>query len=291
MEEKFSFKKGYRARAVFRVCNVIFLIMVMIMMIVPILKIVSDSFDATTSYGMNLIPKQFTTLAYKKIITNTDLYRPFLISIYTTTIGTALSLFLTTLGAYVLIQKDMPGRKLLVWFIFFTMIFEGGLVPTYLTIKSIGLMNTLTAVILIKSIEVYNVVLMKNFFEQIPESLMEAAEIDGCSPMGIFVRVVLPLSKPALASIGLFIAVMYYNEFFNYVIYITDTTKYNFQVKLRELILDSTALTNAQSGEEVVLLKTVQNACVVVAMVPFMIIYPFCQKYFVQGVTMGAVKG
>lgn len=291
MEQKFSFKKGYRARSTFRVFNVIFLCIVMLAMIIPILKILSDSFDAATTYGMNLIPKNFTTLAYEKIFTNTDLYRPFLISIYTTSVGTVISLFLTTLGAYVLIQNDMPGRKLLVWFIFFTMIFEGGLVPTYLTVKNIGLMNSLWSVILIKSIEVYNVILMKNFFEQIPGSLMEAAEIDGCSPMGIFTKVVLPLSKPALASIGLFISVMYYNEFFSFVIYITDTTKYNFQVKLRELILDSTALTNAQSGDTVVNLKTVQNACVVVAMIPFMIVYPFCQKYFVQGVTMGAVKG
>jgi putative aldouronate transport system permease protein len=286
MEEKFSFREGYRARAIFRICNVLFLILVMVMMIVPILKIFSDSLDTTGNYGLRLIPKSPSLYAYKTIFTTTALYRPFMVSLYTTAIGTIMGLFLTTLGAYVLIQKDMPGRSFFVWMIFFTMIFDGGLVPTYLLMRDIKLMNTLWAVILPLALNVYNMVLMKNFFEQIPESLFEAAEIDGCSPMRIFWAIVLPLSKPALASIGLFFAVEYWNHFFNFVMYITDTSKYNFQIKLRELVLDSTSIQTS----EAVYGKTIQYAAVIVSMLPPMIIYPICQKYFVTGVTMGAVK-
>jgi putative aldouronate transport system permease protein len=286
MEEIFSFREGYRGRTIFRIANVIFLILVMVIMIVPMLKVFSDSLDTSGNYGLRLIPKNPSLYAYQTIFTSTALYRPFLVSLYTTALGTLTGLFLVTLGAYVLTQKDMPGRKFIVWMIFFTMIFDGGLVPTYLLMRDIKLMNTLWAVILPLAINVYNMVLMKNFFEQIPESLFEAAEIDGCSPIRIFWSIVLPLSKPALASIGLFFAVEYWNHFFNFVMFITDTRKYNFQIKLRELVLDSTSIQTS----EAVYGKTIQYAAVIVSMLPPMIIYPFCQKYFVKGVTMGAVK-
>lgn len=286
MQEKISFRKGYKSRTIFRITNWIFLTLMMVIMIVPILKIFSDSLDTSGSYGLNIIPKNPSFSAYATIFTTKALFRPFLVSIYTTIVGTIIGLFLTTLGAYVLIQKDMPGKRLFVWLIFFTMIFDGGLVPTYLLMRDIKLMNTLWAVILPLSINVFNIVLMKSFFEQIPESLFEAAEIDGCSPMKVFLSIVLPLSKPALASIGLFFAVEYWNHFFNFVMYITDTSKYNFQIKLRELILDSTSIQTTEG----IYSKTIQNAVVIVSMLPPLIIYPFCQRYFVTGVTIGAVK-
>jgi putative aldouronate transport system permease protein len=290
IEEKLSFKKGFRGRTIFRISNIIFLCIVMLSMIVPILKIVTDSLDTTGSYGINLIPKNVSFEAYKVIFTSSTLFRPFMVSIYTTVVGTAIGLLLTTLGAYVLIQKDMPGNRFFTWTIFFTMLFNGGLVPTYLLMKNIHLLNTLWAVILPLSLNVFNMILIKSFFEQIPKSLFEAAEIDGCTPVGIFVKIVLPLSKPALASIALFFAVEYWNHFFNFVMYITDISKYNFQIKLRELVLDATNLASASSGDNSVYSKTIQYAAVIISMLPPMIIYPFCQKYFVQGVTMGAVK-
>lgn len=290
MKDKFSFKKEYRARTIFRIFNVMLLVITMLIMIVPILKIISDSLDATSSYSMNIIPRKITFGAYIKIFSSKELRTPFMVSMYTTVVGTALGLLLTTLGAYVLLQKQMPGNRFFTWTIFFTMIFNGGLVPTYLLIKNLGLMNNLWAVILPLSFNVYNLILMKSFFEGIPSSLMEAAEIDGCTPIGIFWRIVLPLSKPALASIGLFFAVDYWNHFFNFVMYITDTNKYNFQVKLRSLVLDSDNLQNANSDGNSVFGKTMENAAVIVSMIPPMILYPFCQKYFVQGVTLGAVK-
>jgi putative aldouronate transport system permease protein len=290
MEEKFNFKKGNRGRSIFRICNVLILSIVMISMILPLLKIVSDSLDTSGQYGMNFIPKSPSFEAYKVIFTNPTMYKPFFVSVYTTVIGTTLGLLITTMAAYVLIQKDMPGNRFLVWTILFTMIFNGGIVPTYLTMKNLHLLDSLWAVILPLSFVVYNIILMKNFFDGIPGSLFEAAEIDGCSPMRIFWQIVLPLSKPAIASIGLFFGVEYWNHFFNFVMYITNRDLINFQMKLRELVLSSTNLSNANSGESSVYAKTIQNAVVIISMLPPMIVYPMLQKYFVTGVTMGAVK-
>ncbi|MBU3177407.1 carbohydrate ABC transporter permease [Clostridium estertheticum] len=289
MNDKFSFKKGYRGRAFFKIFNAFFLLATVVVILVPLLKVVSDSLDATGSYGLRLIPLHPTLAAYKAVVTQTTLYTPFLISVYITILGTLIGLLLTTLGAYILVQDDMPGRKLLASLLFFTMLFNGGLVPTYLNMKSLGLMNSLWSIILPLSLNVYNLILMKSFFEGIPKALMEAAEIDGCSPMGIFVKIVLPLSKPALAAIGLFFAVSFWNEYFNFMLYISDPNKLNFQIKIREMIIESTTTqSTASSG---IYSKTLQNAAIIVTILPFAAIYPFCQKYFVQGITLGGVKG
>lgn len=197
-----------------------------------------------------------------------------------------MGLAISTLGAYVLIQWKMPGRNLFASILLFTMIFSGGMIPTYLVMKSLRLTNTLWVVILLPAINVYNMVLMRNFFEGIPVSLFESAEIDGCSPMKTFFKIVLPLSKAALTSIGLMFAVSYWNDYTNYKLYITNDNLYNFQMKLRSVILGSDLPTAIGGATE----NTVKNAAVIVAILPFMIIYPFCQKYFVQGVNIGAVK-
>lgn len=286
MSNKFSFRKGHRARAIFVIFNSLFFVAMMVAMIVPILKILCDSLQNSTVYGLQMIPKDPTLLAYNLIISKESLRTPFLISVYTTAMTTFLGLLISTIGAYVLIQTDMPGVKIFSKLLLFTMIFNGGLIPTFLVMKQIGLLNSLWAVMLPMSLNVYNLVLMRSFFEQLPVSLFEAAEIDGCSPMGIFLKIVLPLSKAALASIGLFFAVAAWSEYFHYVIYISDTSKYNFQYKLRDLFADK----QESFGELPVNVKTLQSAAIIVSVVPFMFIYPFCQKYFMTGVTMGAVK-
>lgn len=286
MRQKFSFRKEYRARTIFVIFNTILFIFIMACMIIPVLKVLVDSFDKNPSYGMNFWPTAFTTEAYRVIVTNTALYKPFLISIQNTLLGTFVGLAIACIGAYILIQREMPGVKLFSYMFMFTMIFNGGLLPTYLVVRNLGLLDTCWSVVLTIAMNVYNLVLMRNFFEQIPSSLFEAAEIDGCSPFGIFIKIVLPLSKPALASIGLFYAVAAWSEYFHYILYITDTNKYNFQVKLRSLILDSESL----SGDYDVNINTIKNASIIVAILPFMFIYPFCQRYFISGVTMGAVK-
>lgn len=288
MKQKFSFHKDHRARTIFNIFNFLFFAIVLTAMVIPLIKVLVDSIDASGSYGISLWPKNPSFAAYKIIFTTTALYKPFWISVYVTLIGTVLGLFMSTIGAYVLIQFEMPGRTLFSYLLLFTMIFSGGLVPTYLVMKDLNLLNTLWAIILPASLNVYNLILMRNFFEGIPESLFESAEIDGCTPLGIFGRIVLPLSKPALASIGLFFAVAFWNEYTKFTIYISDPKWYNFQVKLRSLIIDDQSLAAASS--EGIYAKTVQNAAIIVAVLPFMFIYPFAQKYFVTGVTMGAVK-
>ena len=271
----------------FNVINGILFILISIIMLIPIYKVLVDSFDLSSAYGMRLWPKQFGLAGYESVLSNPTLYRPLLISVGTTLAGTFLGLALSTLGAYVLIQWDMPGRTFFANFLLFTMIFNGGMIPTYLVMKNLGLTNNLLGVVLLPAINIYNLVLMRNFFEGIPQSLFEAATLDGCTPMATFIKVVLPLSKAALASIGLMFAVAYWNDYTNYKLYITDSSLYNFQMKLRSIMMGSD-LPQANGGATE---NTVKSAAIIIAILPFMILYPFLQKYFVKGVNIGAVKG
>ena len=270
----------------FNVINGIIFILISIIMLIPIYKVLVDSFDLSSAYGMRLWPKQFGLAGYESVLSNPTLYRPLLISVGTTLAGTFLGLALSTLGAYVLIQWDMPGRTFFANFLLFTMIFNGGMIPTYLVMKNLGLTNNLLGVVLLPAINIYNLVLMRNFFEGIPQSLFEAATLDGCTPMATFIKVVLPLSKAALASIGLMFAVAYWNDYTNYKLYITDSTLYNFQMKLRSIMMGSD-LPQANGGATE---NTVKSAAIIIAILPFMILYPFLQKYFTSGITLGAVK-
>ena len=245
-----------------------------------------DSLDLASGYGMKVWPSNFGFAGYQSVFSNPTLLRPFFVSVITTVSGTLMGLTISTLGAYVLIQWDMPGRAFLGNILLFTMIFSGGMIPSYIVMKNLGLVNTLWVVILMPAINVYNLVLMRNFFEGIPASLFESATLDGCTPMQIFYKIVLPLSKAALASIGLMFAVSYWNDYTNYKLYITKEMMYNFQMKLRSIMMGSDLPSANGSATE----NTVQNAAVIVAILPFMILYPFLQKYFVKGINIGAVK-
>lgn len=285
-ENKYVYKKPKKKITPFSIFNTILFIVISLIILIPIWKVLVDSLDATIGYGLNFWPKEFTFGGYKMIVSRADLYRPFLISILVTVSGTFIGLLLSTLGAYVLIQWDMPGRNLFSWMLLFTMLFSGGMIPTYVVMMNLHLTNTLWSVILPLGINVYNLVLMRNFFEGIPASLFEAAQIDGCSPIMIFFRIVLPLSKAALAAIGLMFAVTYWNDYTNFKIYITKNRLFNFQMKLRSMVMDS----DLPQDDGSVSTNTIQNAAIIVAIIPFMILYPFCQDYFVQGVNVGAVK-
>jgi putative aldouronate transport system permease protein len=277
---------GGRKFGLFTFINGLFFIVFCLFILVPLWKVLVDSLDLTTGYGMKLFPEKFGFAGYTSVFTNRSLYIPLINSVITTVSGTLIGLLLSTLGAYVLIQEDMPGRGLLAFILLFTMIFQGGMIPTYIVLRKLGLTNTLWSVILLPAINVYNLVLMRNFFEGIPKSLLESATLDGCTPMQTFLRIVLPLSKAALASIGLMFAVAYWNDYTNYKLYITKELLYNFQMKLRSIMMGSD-LPQANNGA---VENTVQNAAVIVAIIPFMILYPFLQRFFVTGINMGAVK-
>ena len=285
-EAKAVYRKPKKKISLFSVVNYIVFILVGLVVLIPIWKVLVDSFNAVGVYQFRLWPHDFTLDGYKTIIETHQLYRPFINSVTTTILGTLLGLVLSTLGGYVLIQFEMPGRNIIAYFLLFTMIFSGGMIPEYLVMKQLGLVNNLWLLVIKHGMNVYNLVLMRNFFEGIPSSLYEAAKIDGCSPMGIFFKVVLPLSKAALASIGLMFAVTVWNDYTTVKIYITDPNQVNFQYKLRNMIMDGDTPTTQYSVSQ----NTLYYAGIVAAILPFMILYPFLQKYFVKGVNIGAVK-
>ena len=271
---------------VFNFVNGFIFILVCLIILVPLWKVLIDSLDLTSGYGMKLLPSKFGLDGYLSIFTNKSLLQPLWVSIYTTVVGTFIGLLLSTMGAYVLIQWDMPGRTLFANILLFTMIFSGGMIPSYLVMRAVGLTDNPLGPILLPAINVYNLVLMRNFFEGIPKSLFESADLDGCTPMGMFWRIALPLSKAALASIGLMFAVAYWNDYTNFKLYITNRNLYNFQMKLRDM-MQSSDLPEAVGGATE---NTIRNACIITAILPFMVLYPFLQKYFVKGINIGAVK-
>jgi len=285
-EKEMKTKKPSERTSLFDVINYIVFIFIGLIVIVPIWKVVVDSFNKVGVYQFQLWPSQFTLDGYRTIIQTNALYRPFINSVITTILGTLLGLVLSTLGGYVLVQFEMPGREFFAYFLMFTMIFSGGMIPEYLVMKQLGLVNNMWILVFKHGMNVYNLVLMRNFFEGIPASLYEAARIDGCSPMRIFFTIVLPLSKAALASIGLMFAVAVWNDYTTVKIYITDPTQTNFQYKLRNMIMDGDTPNTAYEVSQ----NTLFNAGIISAILPFMILYPFLQKYFVKGVNIGAVK-
>ena len=209
-------------------------------------------------------------------------------------LGTALSLLLTTFAAYALSISDLPGRKVLTGMILFTMYFGGGMIPTFLVVKNVGLYDSLGALFIPQAVSVFNFIVMRTFFRELPESLQDAARIDGASYMQVLVKIILPLSLPIIATIGLFYAVGYWNSYFEALIYIQDVDKYTLQLRLRSLLFGN-ELTSANSADNVVgamvLPQSLKMAIVTVSTVPILIVYPWLQKYFVKGVMLGSVKG
>jgi len=274
----------------FVVINTVAMSLLVAIVAIPVLKVVIDSFDERAAETVfRFLPEQFTIEAYRLILSRQALYRPFLISLFTTVTGTAIAMTITSLYGYGLAQRDMPGRRILLVMALITMVFRAGMIPLFLVVRDLGLMNSLAAVLLVHCVDAYYLLLLRNFFLTIPRSIIDAAEIDGCSPFGTFVRVVLPLSKPGIAAIGLFYVVFYWNQFFDYIIYIqTRPELHNFQVFLRSLVIE----TDTQGFEGYAFAtQSLKNAAVVASIVPVMILYPFVQRYFVKGINLGAIKG
>ncbi len=287
MAKKETYNVGRKRRlTTFDIVNYLIFILIGLIIMIPIWKVVVDSFNAVGVYKFSLWPNKPTIDGYLTILTTAKLFRPFVNSIVTTIVGTLLGLIMSTLGGYVLSQYDLPGRNAMAYFLLFTMIFSGGMIPEYLVMKQLGLVNSMWILVFKHGMNVYNLVLMRNFFEGIPGSLFEAAKIDGCTPMGIFFKIVLPLSKAALASIGLMYAVAVWNDYSTVQIYITNRDQVNFQYILRVMVMDGDTPTTAYNVSQ----STLYYAAIVCAILPFMALYPFLQKYFVKGVNIGAVK-
>ena len=292
---------GKSERRMARLAHVV-LIVFSLMAVLPFILLISASLteeNAALKYGFGFIPKVFSLAAYKYISYQSKMIiRAYGITIFTTVIGTSVGLTMTSMLGYGL-SKDIPGRRILNFFVVFTMLFNGGLVPTYLVYtKYLHLGNTIWALIIPSLLmNAFHVMLVRNYFStSIPESLIESAKLDGASEMMIFRAIVLPLSKPIMATIGLMLALSYWNNWTNGLYYLDDTSLYSIQNVLNAINNNIIAINSVSNmglaiNKSEVRALTARMAIAVIGIVPMLCIYPFFQKYFVKGITIGAVKG
>lgn len=282
---------------IFNLINYSLLILISIITIVPFIYIVAVSFatpEEVAKGGLMLFPTKFTLGAYQYIFSTETMIRSVMVSIGVTVVGTLINLVLTSFMAYPLARPNLRGRSAVLFMVLFTMLFSGGMIPTYFVVKAFGMINSYWSLIIPTAISAFNLIVLKNFFQQIPEGLEESAKIDGCHDLGILFRIVLPLSMPAMATFGLFYAVSHWNTYFNAVMYINDSEKWPVQIVLRQIVLlsqDMIGDSTAQAEPMEYLPQTIRMASIVVATIPIVIVYPFLQKYFAKGVMLGSVKG
>lgn len=293
-------KRQLSGDSVFNGIVIVFLSLIGLIVLYPLIYVVSCSFSTPASLlagDVILFPTEFSLEGYRAIFKTDTILIGFRNSGFYTLIGTLINLFVTTMAAYPLSRKDMWGRGFIMMLFTFTMIFSGGMIPDYLLIKDLHIMNTVWAMLLPGAIAVYNMIIMRTFFQSsIPEELLDAAKIDGCSDIAYLFKIVLPLSKSIMAVITLYYAVSHWNAYFNAFMYLSDKKLYPLQIFLREILISSSIDTEmlidefaktSMYGIEHVL----KYALIVVATIPMMVIYPFVQKHFVKGVMIGAVKG
>jgi len=239
--------------------------------------------------GFILIPRSVTLDAYRKLLTESGLPRAFGVTVLVTLIGTALNLVVTALTAYPLSRRKLPGRSFFLMAIVFTLLFSGGIIPTYLVVKELGLLNSIWAMILPNLVWSFNVLIMKSFYESLPEELFESARIDGAREFRILWTIVAPLSVPVTLTIGLFYTVGHWNEFFQAIMYVSDRTLFPLQVIVREILIQTQQ--PLENAENMTPTETLQMASVILASLPIIIVYPFLQKHFTKGMLLGSIKG
>ncbi|TDQ42892.1 carbohydrate ABC transporter permease [Aureibacillus halotolerans] len=272
-------------------CNYVFLTLLGIATLLPFVYVVVSSFSNST----DLIPTSFSFDAYAYIFSTATFPRSMLVSVYITIVGTAIHLVLASLMAYALSHTALPGRSIIMLLVVFTMIFNGGMIPTYFVVEGVGLTDTLWALMIPNALSAFNLIILKSFFQSIPNELKESAKMDGAHEIRVLTQIVLPLSLPALAALGLFHAVGLWNQYFNAILYINDSSKWPVQVLLRQVVILSQGAVGESGGEvasdSVMLSQGIKMAVIVVSIVPIMLVYPFLQKHFAKGVLLGSVKG
>ncbi|MPY16750.1 carbohydrate ABC transporter permease [Paenibacillus glucanolyticus] len=289
-----------RGDRIFNIINYTVLILVTIIVMYPLVFVLSASFSdpQTVLRGeMLLWPKGVNLNSYVKIFQNKDIISGFTNTLVYTSLGTFINLTMTILAAYPLSRKDFVGRNAIMALLVFTMFFSGGLIPTYLLIKNLGMLNTLWVMIIPNAVSIWNIIIMRTFFQQsIPGELQEAATIDGCSNIKILTRIILPLSMPIIAVTILFYAVGHWNAFFNALLYLSDKDKFPLQLILREILIqgqtnDMVKMSTESAIKQQREVEGIKYAVLVVANIPVLALYPFLQRYFVKGVMIGAIKG
>ncbi|KHF40527.1 carbohydrate ABC transporter permease [Halalkalibacter okhensis] len=286
-----------KSYTIFTVFNYSFLILMALLCILPLVHILAVSLSGSAAAAANIVtfwPIDFTIDAYERTIGNDNFIRSFMISVLRVVLGTAISMGAMLCAAYSLAKYDeeFKGRKLYVWFFVFTMIFNGGLVPTYMVVTGLGLTNTIWALVLPTAINAFNLILLLNFFRtSVPKSLEESATIDGANHFQIFLKIYLPIAVPAIATVSLFTMVFHWNSWFDGMIYNNDARNYPLQTFLQTIIVqqDFSQITDAETLRNLSQ-RTVQSAQIFIAALPMLVVYPFIQKYFVKGIVLGAEK-
>lgn len=277
-----------------------FLTIVLIIIVCPLLYIVSSSFSspqAVTSGRVWLFPVDFSLAGYKAVFDNPNVFIGYRNSLFYAVVGTLVNVLMTVMLAYPLARKTFVGRNLIMMLLVFTMLFDGGIIPYYLVVKSLNLLNTPWAMILPGALAVFQVIVARTFFQTtIPDELVEAAELDGCSDLKFMWNIVLPLSKPILAVMTLMYAVGHWNSYFDALIFLKSSNLFPLQIVLRNILIlntiDPTMMANADKAAALMGLKDLlKYSLIVVASLPVLIIYPFVQKHFVKGVMIGSLKG
>lgn len=286
------------ASRLFDIANYLFLLLFGLLCLLPLVHVVAVSFShraASMGGFVTLWPIGFTAQNYQEILKAGPVYQAFLVSVQRTLFGTLLNMALTVLAAYPLSKtnQELRGRNVMMWVLVFAMLFNGGLIPWFLVIRSLGLLNSLWALILPGALPIWNVILLMNFFREIPKELEEAAIIDGASYWRTLWHIYLPLSVPALATLTLFAAVFHWNAWFDGMILIMENAKYPVMTFLRTVVVDMNLQVLSINIEDIYNLsdRSVRAANIVIATIPILVVYPFLQRYFIHGIRLGAVKG
>ncbi|WP_165452795.1 carbohydrate ABC transporter permease [Paenibacillus thalictri] len=265
--------------------------------IAPFFYIVSVSLTDPAVYvpfKLYIVPDKMSFASYAYILSNSNFISAVKNTLFVTVIGTALNIAFTYTMAYALTKKNMPHRNVFMGVVIFALIFNAGIVPNYLLVKNLGLINSLWSLILPVLTNSWSLIVAKSFIDSLPEELEESAKIDGCTELGTFFRIIIPLSKASIATLTLFFAVGHWNTYFNALIYLTDSSKRTLQVYVKSLLVDASTNGAGTTGNVDLLnlpSETVRMATVVLAMLPIMAVYPFVQRYFIKGVMLGSIKG
>jgi putative aldouronate transport system permease protein len=283
------------SRRAFIYSNYFFLTFTGLVMLLPFLHIFAGSLSsggAISQGRVSIIPVEWTWINYEAVLQNAAIWKSFGVTVFLTAAGTVFNLLFTSLMAYGLSKNELKGRSLILLLIVFTMIFQVPLIPGYLLVKSLGMLNSLWALIIPGTISAFNLIIMVSFFREIPEGLVDAARIDGCGEYRTWWSIILPLSLPSMSTIGLFYAVGHWNGYFNAFMYIRDPGLFPLQVKLRQLLVDSDTEALMQSVNVTLQsMEGIKMATIMVATVPILLVYPLIQKHFIKGAMLGSVKG
>jgi ABC-type glycerol-3-phosphate transport system permease component len=277
--------------------NYTFITILVIICVYPFLNVLSYSLSSNRAVLSGIVtfyPIELQFDAYQEILHKGQIWLAMRVSVLTTILGTVIGLMFTIFAAYALSKKKLKGRVWLSGFILFTMYFNGGIIPTFLVVKNLGMYDSLTALFLPSAISVFNFIVMRTFFRELPESLEEAAHLDGATDVQILWKIVLPLSLPIIATIGLFYAVGYWNDYFSALLYIQSPEKFSLQLRLRSLLFTEELNqlgSNSEGLGSTVMAESLKMTCIVVGTIPIILVYPWLQKYFVKGVMLGSIKG